>query len=223
MSLVIKKYCSISKSLIRLDGKAVFSDEEQDGYKKFIRAAYRHFNTDYPKFFKMDTLSKLGFLSVEVLLKEENISGKYPADKIGLILTNASSSLEVDEKHQDTIRDRENYFPSPSNFVYTLPNIMAGEAAIRHGLQGENSVLISPVFDAEMIFNITELAFKTGSVDCCICGWVEQYKNNYESLLYLVERSDAEVEGKISSEDVIFDPSILLEIYKREHHGRINS
>ena len=223
MSLIIKKYCSITNNRISLDGKAVFSDEGQDSYKKFIRAAYRHFNTDYPKFFKMDPLSKIGFLSVEVLLKNENISDKYPADKIGLILTNASSSLEVDEKHQDTIRDRENYFPSPSNFVYTLPNIMAGEAAIRHGLRGENTVLITAEFDAELIFNITRMAFITDSVDCCICGWVEQYENKYESLLFLVERSEGDEEGKISSEDVIFEPSILLETYKREHNGRINS
>ncbi len=168
----------------------VFDDAGQDGFKNFIRAAYRHFDTDYPKFFKMDPLSKLGFMSVEVLLKGEDIAGRHPIEKTGLILTNASSSLEVDEKHQDTIRDRGKYFPSPSNFVYTLPNIMAGEAAIRHKFRGENTVLISKDFDARLIFNIMIWHLATGSLDCCICGWVEQYENNYESLLFLVERDD---------------------------------
>lgn len=215
MTLVIKKYCSISNKRIRLDGRVVFNYEGEDTYKKFIRAAYRHFHTDYPKFFKMDTLSKLGFLSVDILLKGEELSSRYSPEKIGLILTNGSSSLEVDEKHQDTIRDRENYFPSPSNFVYTLPNIMAGEAAIRHTFRGENTVLISETFDAGMIFDITKLALENGSLDCCVCGWVEQYENNYESLLFLVERSDKEEEAGKSSEDVIFEPSILLANYKR--------
>lgn len=216
MSLLIKKYCSISANHIKVGGTSVFNDEGQEGSRKFIRAAYRHFETNYPKFFKMDPLSKLGFLSVEVLLKGEDIANRYPIEKTGLILTNGSSSLEIDEKHQETIRDRENYFPSPSNFVYTLPNIMAGEAAIRHQFRGENTVLISKEFDANLIFNITDLAFNTGSLDCCICGWVEQYENNYESLLFLIERSEAENEGRKSAEDIIFEPSILFDIYKQE-------
>jgi hypothetical protein len=216
MPLLIKKYCSISGNHIKVDGRLIFEYDGPDGFKKFIRAAYRHFETDYPKFFKMDPLSKLGFMSVEVLLKGEDIDSRHPIEKTGFILTNASSSLEVDEKHQETICERENYFPSPSNFVYTLPNIMAGEAAIRHKFRGENTVLVSKDFDAALIFNITELAFNTGSLDCCICGWVEQYENNFESLLFLVERSRAENEGKKSTEDVIFEPSILNKIYKLE-------
>ena len=215
MSLVIKKYCSITHKLIRLDGKVVFNVDEEDTYRNFIRAAYRHFETDYPKFFKMDSLSKLGFLSVDILLQGEDLSARYSPEKIGLILTNGSSSLEVDEKHHESIRDRENYFPSPSNFVYTLPNIMAGEAAIKHTFRGENTVLVSEVFDAGLITDIVGQAFENKSLDCCICGWVEQYENNYESLLFLVERCDEGKETEKSSEDVIFEPSNLLKTYKR--------
>jgi len=222
MTLLIKKYCSISINSIVVVGNEAFVYEGEETYKKFIRTAYKHFQTDYPKFFKMDTLSKLGFLAVDILLKGENLSGKYPPEKIGLILTNGSSSLEVDEKHQETIRERENYFPSPSNFVYTLPNIMAGEAAIRHKFRGENTVLITEAFDAGLIRDITGLAFENYLLDCCICGWVEQYKNKYEALLFLVERADVGDEGEKSSEDVIFDPSILLATYKRYNNGRIN-
>ena len=215
MSLQVKKHISIIRNHARVNGNKAFSHESDDGYKKFIRAAYRHFETDYPKFFKMDSLSKLGFLSVEILLKDIDLSRFYSPDRIGLILTNGSSSLEVDEKHMDSIRDRKNYFPSPSNFVYTLPNIMAGEAAIRHVFRGENTVLISDGFDADLIYDITRLAFETASVDCCICGWTEQYGNNYESLLFLIERGEGHL-AALSSEDVIFEPSKLQEIYKQE-------
>jgi hypothetical protein len=215
MTLAIRKYISISKDHIRVNGDEVFSYGGNDGYRKFIRAAYKHFNTDYPKFFKMDTLSKLGFMSVEILLKDLELGKHYAPDRVGLILTNASSSLEVDEKHQDSIRDRLNYFPSPSNFVYTLPNIMAGEAAIRHVLRGENTVLISKGFDARLIHDISSFAFERASVDCCICGWTEQYGNNYESLLFLIEQANGHL-ADLSAEDVIFEPSKLQEIYKQE-------
>jgi hypothetical protein len=198
-----------------VNGEDAFLYEGNEGYKKFIRAAYKHFGTDYPKFFKMDTLSKLGFMSVEILLKGIDLSRHFAPERIGLILTNASSSLEVDEKHRESIRDRNNYFPSPSNFVYTLPNIMAGEAAIRHVFRGENTVLISKAFDAGLIYDITAFAFNTASVDCCICGWTEQYGNNYESLLFLIEQSGGHL-ADLSAEDVIFEPSNLQEIYKRE-------
>ena len=63
---------------------------------------------------------------------------------------------------------------------------------------------------------MTDLGFSTGSLDCCICGWVEQYENNFESLLFLVERSEPENESQKLSEDIIFEPSILFEIYKQE-------
>ncbi|NQT77313.1 MAG: 3-oxoacyl-ACP synthase [Bacteroidetes bacterium] len=219
MSLVIRKYCAIRDGRIRVDGEAVFSYEGQDGFKKFIRTAYKHFQTDYPKFFKMDNLSKLGFLSVEILLKGEDILKLHPAEKTGIILTNASSSLEIDEKHFESIKDRGQYFPSPSNFVYTLPNIMAGEAAIRHKIKGENTVLINKYFDPELIFILVELAFKSKSLSCCICGWVEQYENNYESLLFMVEK-----DNNNSAEDIIFEPSNLANIYKRNNEdGRINT
>lgn len=215
MALVITKYCSIKNGRVNINGREVFSSQEE-GYKKFMRACYKHYEVDYAKFFKMDSLSKLGFISIEILLKAEDIGARHAIEKTGIILTNHSSSLEVDEKHQDTIMDRNQYFPSPSNFVYTLPNIMAGEAAIRHVFRGENTVLISESFDPELIHNIISLAFTTKSLSCCICGWVEQYSDQYESVLFLVEENGNPEEENISKEDIIFGPSNMLSIYKQE-------
>ncbi|MEN8225155.1 MAG: 3-oxoacyl-ACP synthase [Bacteroidota bacterium] len=212
MSLVIHKYCSVKPSRACVNGREIFSNEAPQGLRGYLRALYKHLKVDYPKFFKMDGLSKLGFISVEFLLQDESLLSRHAAEKIGIILSNASSSLEIDEKHQDTINDRNQYFPSPSNFVYTLPNIMAGEAAIRHKFKGENTVLISEKFDAELIHNIASQAFSINALDCCICGWVEQYGDKYEALLFLVENS----EGPKSGEGIIFDPINLMKIYKQE-------
>ena len=212
MSLVITKYATINKVRATINGRVVLENEGNLDFKKFIRAFYKHFNVDYPKFFKMDSLSKLGFLSADILLQTESLLNKYPEEKIGIILSNASSSLEVDEKHWNTIKNREQYFPSPSNLVYTLPNIMAGEVAIKHKFKGENTVLISEAFDAELIYDVTSLAFSTGALNCCICGWVEQYADHYESLLFLIEEDESQKSG----EGIIFEPSKLLNIYKQE-------
>jgi len=211
MELFIYKYCAVNRSNVSINGKVVFENDESLVFSKYIRTLYRYMKLDYTKFFKMDGLSKLGFMSVELLLQEENIIEKYPSEKIGIILSNASSSLEVDEKHQNSIIDRRQYFPSPSNFVYTLPNIMAGEVAIRHRFNGENSVMISECFRPEMLYDICTAAFSNDVLQLCICGWVEKYAEDYESLLFLVGKDEL----LKSREGIIFDPSNLSNLYKQ--------
>lgn len=212
MELVISKYCSISQLQASVNSQVIFDNAQGQDFKTFIRALYKQSGLDYPKFFKMDNLSKLGFMSVELLLQGENILGRYNSADVGIILTNASSSLEIDQKHYSTIKDREQYFPSPSNFVYTLPNIMAGESAIKNKFKGENTLMITKGFDPQLIHNIAELAFSSGVIESCICGWVEQNNEQFESVLFLIERKrpDKFIEG------IIFEPSMLLNIYKQE-------
>ncbi|RPH47322.1 MAG: 3-oxoacyl-ACP synthase, partial [Desulfobacteraceae bacterium] len=149
--MVISHYCSVNLSVILFNGSIVFSQDTSE-LSEFLKTAYRHLHIQYPKFFKMDNLCKLAFLSAEILLKDLELTSRYPSEEIGLILLNAASSLETDEKHQESIADRRNYFPSPSVFVYTLPNIMTGEIAIRHKIKGENAVIISEMPDSHTIY-----------------------------------------------------------------------
>ena len=216
MGRIIHKYCAINRSHAAINAKVILENKEKLAFGKYIRSLYKHLRLDYSKFFKMDGLSKLGFMSVELLLQEETLLDKYPAEKIGIILFNASSSLEVDEKHQGTIIDREQYFPSPSNFVYTLPNIMGGEAAIRHKFKGENTIMISENFNAQLLYDICSAAFSTQALQICICGWVEKYREEYESVLFIVGRE----EPHKSVEGIIFDPSNISKLYKQEQAWR---
>src|SRR5690606_9811213 len=101
------------------------------------KQVYKENNSAYPKFFKMDNLCKLAFLASEFLLEDSKI-GSTTQENMGIVLSNKSSSLNTDRKHQATINDKDNYFPSPALFVYTLPNIMIGEISIRHQIKGEN-------------------------------------------------------------------------------------
>ena len=100
---------------------------------------YRTHVGDYPKFFKMDPLSRLGFVASEMLLKQSNNS---TTQQYGVLLFNRSSSLADDSAFQATIQDRSNWFPSPALFVYTLPNIVTGEIAIRNHFQTETNFMV---------------------------------------------------------------------------------
>lgn len=153
---------------------------------------YRAEVGDYPKFFKMDLLSRLGFMAVEQLLRE--VRKTYPdytpdGEHCALIIANRSASLKNDTDYQATITDKNNYYPSPALFVYTLPNIVTGEIAIRHKLYGETACYIlnkenelAPLIEASMRQKDTHEA---------IVGWVEcENENNYTAHLRLITKQE---------------------------------
>lgn len=75
--------------------------------RDFFAAVYRCLQIDYRKFYKMDALSKLGFLASEWLLK--GFDREQPKEDMGIVLFNRSASLEADAAYQETIRDEENF------------------------------------------------------------------------------------------------------------------
>ena len=187
---------------------------EVDPFGKFIRSVYSHYRIDYPKFFKMDNLCKLAFMSAEILLRGNDAFQKYPGEEIGMILENASASLEYDQKHQESISDRSHYFPSPSVFVYTIPNIMVAEVAIRHKIKGENAVFIFEQFDPGFIHHYVSELFHNQQVSCCLTGWVECYGDHYQSFLFMIEQEDKIKRFKGLQEYVIFDTANMERLFK---------
>ncbi len=138
----------------------------------------------------MDSLCKLAFITSELLLKSNKITEKYKPEDVAIIIANSASSLEVDTEHQNTISDKNNYFPSPSLFVYTLPNILIGEIAIRNRIKGENTFFIFDKFDADFMSSYTNQLLNTDKAKCCIAGWVDFFENDYEAFIYLVEKQN---------------------------------
>ena len=55
----------ITAASVVLDGKAIAV--EATGEKMLVEL-YRRYVGDYPKFYKMDTLSRLGFMAAELIL-----------------------------------------------------------------------------------------------------------------------------------------------------------
>lgn len=132
----------------------------------------------------MDSLSKLAFLASELALRHlDDISNK---NNIALVFANRSSSLDTDIKFQHSISNKENYFPSPAVFVYTLPNICLGEISIRHQLNSENSFFIFDAFNSGFMANYADILLNTNKADQVLCGWVDYIEEEYSAFLYLV-------------------------------------
>ena len=134
---------------------------------------------NYPKFYKMDILSRLAFVTTELLRKGPHTTDN--GQQTPIILFNHSSSVVADRQFLDTIKDAENFFPSPSVFVYTLPNITTGEVAIRHHLCGETSFYILPDKDEALMKQILEASLAGTSATSVISGWIDaESETSYE-------------------------------------------
>jgi hypothetical protein len=213
MELLITRYMKLQDHRVWLNGIVEY-ESEGESVGEFIRSVYRHYHIDYPKFSKMDNLCKLAFLSAEILLRETDILQKYPGEEVAIILENASSSLEYDLRHMESIRDRNNYFPSPSVFVYTIPNIMVAEIAIRHKAKGENAVFIFEHFDPGLIDHYVSQLFRNQQVNCCLSGWVECYGDQYQSFLFIIEQEDKIKRSKGLQESIVFNTLNVEKLFK---------
>jgi hypothetical protein len=193
--------CVISDNLISINGLAVPGPTPAPAGPKpgpapvspdpagFLLSAYQHFGFQYPKFYKMDLLSKLGWLACELLLKEGFEPGNYQPEDIAVVLSNSNASLDTDYRYMETVKE----VPSPAVFVYTLPNIMIGEICIRHKFKGENAFFVFDSFDAGFIHQYVRDLMENGTARACICGWVDVLGPEYKAVLYLVEKVPSSV------------------------------
>jgi hypothetical protein len=204
---IISDYCIFRNNRIFLNGEVIYTGNESSP-GEFFTAVYRYLNISYAKFFKMDNLCKLGFLASELLLREEKISEVYPGDEVGIMLSNAGSSIDTDRNHQKSISKRDEYFPSPSIFVYTLANIVIGEICIRHKLFGESYFMVEKEFNAKRLFEQVKQWLDEEIVRSCITGWVEIDNDKYEAVMYFIQKTSVLQEGI-----AIFGPEKLTDIY----------
>jgi hypothetical protein len=183
-------------------------------FAAFIKALYKKEKISYPKFYKMDNLSKLGFLGAEMLFKDNSFFERYRKEDIGIMIMNSSSSLDTDLLFNETIKDKSNYYPSPSVFVYTLPNILIGEICIRHKIKGENAFFVSDHFDPAKVIELVNLLLNKDRAQACLCGWVEVIKDNFESALFLVEKEKTFKEYLKRNEYPCFNVENLTQLYQ---------
>lgn len=189
----ISDFCSLRNNRVFKNGEEVYSDVASDNIKDFAKGFYKFLDLKYPKFHKMDELCKLGFLATEVLIDHMVDINQDTA----LVLSNSASSLDTDRKHQISIDDRSNFYPSPTVFVYTLPNIIMGEISIKNKLKSENAFFVSENFDSEFIANYSQVLLQTGKASNVICGWVDLDNDKYDVFLaFLSKKGEKELTKK---------------------------
>ena len=152
------------------EGKKELGEQEGKEHHSLLTSLYKQMIGNYPKFYKMDGLCRLGFVASEILLNAEK--GDTDEER-AIIFFNHSSSIASDRNYKESIKDKDNYFPSPSIFVYTLPNIVTGEIAIRNHFQGETSFFILPDKDEKMMEEILQASCRDAQSKSFLTGWID--------------------------------------------------
>lgn len=153
--------------------------------KALLTELYKSCAEENPKFYKMDLFSRVVYIATELLVQQmPSMNGEF-----SILLFNRSSSIVADRKHIAQIADRENFYPSPSIFLYTLPNIALGEVAIRHACTGETSLYILEEKSEQRIREVVESVMSQSDMQTLIAGWVDcEDEDNFEADLQIFRR-----------------------------------
>lgn len=175
---VCTRKCHVKNGVISVDGSDVFSSHSAD-FSQFVREAYHAVESDAKysiKFSKMSDLCRLGYVAMHHLLK--GIS--YEPYDVAIVMANRSSSLEADLKHWRIFNEGE---ASPGAFVYTLPNIVLGEVAIRFGIKGETIFFVDNQVDTANEYAKMLLSKYPKTV----VAWIEKSGDDYvfDATLYM--------------------------------------
>ena len=199
----ISASCVISGGRVYKDQKLIFDASEANADTLLLNL-YQHIGINYPKFYKMDKLSKLGWLASEILLEGSFEKERFSPGNVGLVLSNANSSIDADVKYWDSVTE----MASPSLFVYTLPNIVIGEICIKNGFKGEHAFYITSHFDAAFVEQQVEYLLNHEILQACICGWVDIVGEEYKTALFLVEKGNGTTKFLAGEMDKIFNTVI---------------
>ena len=188
MNLLISSYCRICSDPENTGNLIVktFDNELIEPNDPIL--LYKHTEIEYPKYFKMDMISKFGILAAEWMFKNNNTLNKYQYTDIGVVLSSANGSMDTDIEFNKTIESKDNFFPSPAIFVYTLSNIVMGELCIRYKMKGENAFFISEKFNADLLMTyVTDLLVNKKS-EAILTGWIDYFDGKPDVLLIFVEK-----------------------------------
>ena len=164
--------CQITGREVALNGKTIITRTGEEA--TWLADIYRAIGMQYPKFFKMDNLCKAGMIAVELLLRDLDFDRETVKPNWAVVLMNQASSLDDDRHYQTTIRDADNYYPSPAVFVYTLANIVTGEIAIRHKIGGESSFFVLPALsESQLQKQVSHVFADNHELTHIIGGWVD--------------------------------------------------
>lgn len=135
-----------------------------------LTSLYKSRAMAYPKYYKMDPLCRLGFIGTELLMQTP---GNIDGDTHAIVAIGHSGSIADDTRYMRTIRQPDDFFPSPAVFVYTLANIVTGEIAIRHKIYGETSSYLIESYNPAEIAGLLVTAFDNPHTATVTGGWID--------------------------------------------------
>ena len=183
--LLLAHSVRITPSGVMIDGQELHVEAEEG---HLLTEIYKNNIGSYPKFYKMDKLSQLGFVASELLLSQESPRQEPCIDR-AVVLFNHASSVCVDREYERSIALGDDYFPSPSLFVYTLPNIVCGEIAIRHGYHAETSFYIMSSKDDTLMNRVIASTFIDKTLQSMVAGWIDyQDDHTFEADIKLYKK-----------------------------------
>lgn len=133
----------------QIESVEISNDCETD-FKTYVKGLFSSVSEPYMKFSKMDDYCKLGTTAVQLLLNNVGGLSQYDPYEIALIVNTDTGCIESDLAHLDNITADE-YASSPAIFVYTLPNVVAGEICIKNKFKGEGVTLVGNTDDPKTI------------------------------------------------------------------------
>jgi hypothetical protein len=177
-------FCEIANHTIQVNGNTVYNAESSLKLNDFLFEAYKELTVKYPKFHKMDSVSKLGILTASILFKQENTT--HEPVHTGIIIASSSGCFVTDENYIKAIQE-DPETPQPALFTYTLPSIVMGEICIKENIQGENLYLIADSFDRSFLQQMAAIMLQQKGMKKCLVGWIEIADHtNYKSYLELI-------------------------------------
>lgn len=164
----------INAGEVLVNDSVVFSDKSAD-FGTFIREAFKSRRENNMKFYKMDDLCKLGYVAAAWLL--DGI--EFGEEECGMVLSGKYGCLDTDMKHQQIIDKEGDAASSPAVFVYTLPNVVAGEISIRHHIKGENTWFWSDDRTMSDLKHYASLMAGASDLRYCIIGHLDFLNGEY--------------------------------------------
>lgn len=182
----ITAYCHINEESCVLNGDVIAQKNTESG-DSWFKQLYKGLTLEYPKFYKMDMLSQAGFIGSEFIKKSNPaLLSRYQDDEIALLFANQESSADTDIRFMESYTDKKS--PSPSLFVYTLPNIVLGEIAIRNKWFGENMFAVLPKFAPDFFLQYGEIMMVAGA-KAVLAGWLGILEGKIEVFVFLIEKN----------------------------------
>ncbi len=154
-----------------------------------FRQCYKALGMDYPKFHKMDPAAKLAVLVAEPVLRVARERGADLSGGTAMLVLSRSGSSASDMEHWQVRQSTG--LAGPAIFVYTLPNIGAGEITIRHGMHGPSLCLMTDAPDDPAGPQAAAMLLRDPGVRWLVCVWADIFADRFDAQAALHDRGPA--------------------------------